>query len=208
MAVPVVDNGELLINLETVQELTTSPSLSRSHVRSYWLRETVVTKLVTAQKALPDGLEFVVAEGYRSFAEQQRIFNGYQEQLRLNHSDWSISYLYGETIKYVADPSLDPPHTTGGAVDITFARKGKLLDMGTALDATPEESQCRCYTSAEDISLTAKQNRHLLIAALSQAGLVNFPYEWWHWSYGDRVWAIHTGAPAAIYGSVAATMKA
>jgi hypothetical protein len=23
--------------------------------------------------------------------------------------------------------------------------------------------------------------------------------EWWHWSYGDRYWAVVTGAPAALY---------
>jgi D-alanyl-D-alanine dipeptidase len=36
------------------------------------------------------------------------------------------------------------------------------------------------------------------------AGLVNYPTEWWHWSYGDRYWALVTGAPAALYGPVAA----
>ena len=29
---------------------------------------------------------------------------------------------------------------------------------------------------------------------LSAAGLVNYPTEWWHWSYGDRYWALATGA--------------
>jgi len=37
---------------------------------------------------------------------------------------------------------------------------------------------------------------------LHAAGLVNYPTEWWHWSYGDRYWAMATGAPAAIYGPV------
>ncbi len=38
-------------------------------------------------------------------------------------------------------------------------------------------------------------------AVLGAAGLVNYPTEWWHWSYGDRYWAMATGAPGAIYGS-------
>jgi len=29
---------------------------------------------------------------------------------------------------------------------------------------------------------------------------VNYPTEWWHWSYGDRYWAFVTGAPHALYG--------
>jgi zinc D-Ala-D-Ala dipeptidase len=31
---------------------------------------------------------------------------------------------------------------------------------------------------------------------------VNYPTEWWHWSYGDSYWALTTGAPAAIYGPI------
>jgi D-alanyl-D-alanine dipeptidase len=38
-----------------------------------------------------------------------------------------------------------------------------------------------------------------LAAALSAAGFVNYPTEWWHWSYGDRYWAMVTGEPAALY---------
>jgi D-alanyl-D-alanine dipeptidase len=33
--------------------------------------------------------------------------------------------------------------------------------------------------------------------------LLSDPTEWWHWSYGDRYWALMTGAPAALYGPVA-----
>jgi D-alanyl-D-alanine dipeptidase len=37
---------------------------------------------------------------------------------------------------------------------------------------------------------------------LSAQGLVNYPTEWWHWSYGDRYWALVTGAPHAPYGPI------
>lgn len=40
----------------------------------------------------------------------------------------------------------------------------------------------------------------MLNAALTAAGLVNYPTEWWHWSYGDRYWALATGADHALYG--------
>jgi D-alanyl-D-alanine dipeptidase len=49
----------------------------------------------------------------------------------------------------------------------------------------------------------ARANRELLARALRGAGLVNYPTEWWHWSYGDRYWALVTGAPAALFGPVA-----
>ncbi|WP_338682009.1 M15 family metallopeptidase [Streptomyces acidiscabies] len=62
------------------------------------------------------------------------------------------------------------PHSAGAAVDLTLV--------------TP----------------AARENRRVLGEALSTAGLVNYPTEWWHWSYGDRYWALVTGAPTALYG--------
>jgi D-alanyl-D-alanine dipeptidase len=42
----------------------------------------------------------------------------------------------------------------------------------------------------------------MLASALQGAGLVNYPTEWWHWSYGDRYWAMASGRGSAIYGPV------
>jgi D-alanyl-D-alanine dipeptidase len=39
-------------------------------------------------------------------------------------------------------------------------------------------------------------------SALTKVGFVNYPGEYWHWSYGDRYWAYHVGAKEAIYGTV------
>lgn len=40
----------------------------------------------------------------------------------------------------------------------------------------------------------------MLSAALTAGGLVNYPTEWWHWSFGDRYWALATEADHAVYG--------
>jgi D-alanyl-D-alanine dipeptidase len=37
---------------------------------------------------------------------------------------------------------------------------------------------------------------------LAAAGLVNYPGAWWHWSYGDRYWALLTGAGSAPFGPI------
>lgn len=52
------------------------------------------------------------------------------------------------------------------------------------------------------IGADARAHRGLLARVLGGAGLVNYPTEWWHWSYGDRYWALVTGAPAALYGPI------
>jgi len=58
-----------------------------------------------------------------------------------------------------------------------------------------------CYTEAPNISRAARANRDILTGAMSAAGLVNYPTEWWHWSFGDRYWALTTGHPSAIHGA-------
>lgn len=42
--------------------------------------------------------------------------------------------------------------------------------------------------------------RDRLSGAMSIAGFVNYPHEWWHFSYGDQYWAWRTGVPTALYG--------
>ncbi len=39
------------------------------------------------------------------------------------------------------------------------------------------------------ISPEAAKNRKTMSQALSVVGFVNYPTEYWHWSYGDRYWA-------------------
>ncbi|HON74505.1 MAG TPA: M15 family metallopeptidase [Dermatophilaceae bacterium] len=35
---------------------------------------------------------------------------------------------------------------------------------------------------------------------LRLVGLVNYPTEWWHWSFGDRYWAWAMGERSALFG--------
>jgi zinc D-Ala-D-Ala dipeptidase len=95
------------------------------------------------------------------------------------------------------------PHTTGGAVDLTLMDKnGEPIEMGTEVNASPLKSDYATYTAAKNISKWAKKNRALLSEVMIEAGFVNYPTEWWHWSYGDKYWALQSGAPAAHYDSI------
>ena len=76
------------------------------------------------------------------------------------------------------------------------------------IDATPEQSAGTCYFDADGISRFARSHRRLLSTVLTWSGFVNYPTEWWHWSYGDRYWALVTGAPAALHGPVEITAGA
>src|SRR3989338_3396673 len=91
-----------------------------------------------------------------------------------------------ETDKWVANPLTIPPHTTGGAVDLTIVdAQGNELPMGYVLNSVSEKSITKC----EGLSTEEKKNRLLLIKLMSDVGFTNYPLEWWHWNYGDRMWA-------------------
>ena len=57
--------------------------------------------------------------------------------------------------------------------------------MGTK----PDDLNLKAYTYCREISRAAKHNRKILIRVMRRAGFVNYPREWWHWSYGDKCWA-------------------
>ncbi|WP_079064558.1 nitrilase-related carbon-nitrogen hydrolase [Streptomyces sp. NRRL F-4489] len=216
-AVPVLDCGEPLVDVRTA-----APGLLVAQLESTgdggcpeggaegagaegpfaYLRAGVVTRLEAAQKALPDGLRLRVVEGYRPPALQRRYFTRYGEELRAAHPEWDDARIHRAASRFVSPPEI-APHSAGGAVDVTLVTAdGSELDMGTPIDASPEESGGACYTCAPGLTPSARANRRVLAAALHGAGLVNYPTEWWHWSYGDRYWALTTGAEHALYGPV------
>lgn len=199
-AVPVADGGEPLVDLRETPGLRLE--LRHASTAGAWVREGVRRRLLAAQAALPDGVRLLVIEGYRPLDRQRAIFDSYREELRRRHPGWSDERLFVESTKFVS-PVEVAPHSTGGALDLTLCTvEGAELDMGTPVDATPEASRNACFTAAANIPARARRNRQMLAAALAGAGLVNYPTEWWHWSYGDRYWAYVTGRRSARYGPV------
>jgi D-alanyl-D-alanine dipeptidase len=188
-AVPVRDCGEPLTALGE------SFGPGRALVRA-----SVARRLVLARDALPRGVGLRVVDGYRTAAAQRAIISSYAAQLRLSHPAAGTAELERLISRFVA-PLAVAPHVAGAAADLTLVDgAGRELDLGTPVDATPEQSEGACYFDAPRVGKQARANRELLARVLRGAGLVNYPTEWWHWSYGDRYWALVTGAPAALYG--------
>ncbi|MEU7563755.1 M15 family metallopeptidase [Streptomyces eurythermus] len=197
-AIPVADCGEPLIDVRgtlLVDDRKADTTGSYAH-----LRRGVLDRLVHAQSLLPNGLRLLHVEGYRPPDLQRRYFEEYADELRAANPAWSDDQVHEAASRYVSPPEI-APHSAGAAVDLTLVdADGTELDMGTRVNASPEESDGACYTDADSISHQARTNRSLLVSALSVAGLINYRTEWWHWSYGDRYWALMTNQPAALYG--------
>ncbi|KKW64579.1 D-alanyl-D-alanine dipeptidase [Mycolicibacterium elephantis] len=78
-------------------------------------------------------------------------------------------------------------HEAGLSVDVTLARDGEPLDMGTGFD----EFVPRANAYATDgVSAAAQQNRARLREAMRLGGLTVYSGEWWHFdgpnAYGDH----------------------
>jgi D-alanyl-D-alanine dipeptidase len=164
------------------------------------LRSGVVERLLVAERRLPPGIALLVIEGHRPAWLQRGYFEEHLADLRGLHPNWSADRLRVEASKYIS-PLGVAPHPCGAAVDLTLSHPdGAELQMGTRVNASPKESDNACFMVVSTISTEAQENRLILAGALSGVGLVNYPTEWWHWSFGDRYWAAATGASAALYG--------
>ncbi len=98
-----------------------------------------------------------------------------------------------------------PPHSTGGAFDIYLIdTQGNAVPMGIhPKDWMEDLSGKVSKTDSQFISAIARRNRAAMSKALLAEGFVNYPAEYWHWSYGDRYWALVRHQKHALYGSVA-----
>jgi D-alanyl-D-alanine dipeptidase len=199
-AIPVTDCGEPLVDVRKsllVDDRKADAANAFAH-----LRQGVLGRLLHAQSLLPGGLRLLFIEGYRPSHLQRRYFEEYADELRTTNPAWTQEQVHEAASRFVSPPEI-APHSAGAAVDLTLVdADGRELDMGTRVNASPEESDGACYTDAPGLSDRARTNRATLGSALSSAGLINYCTEWWHWSVGDRYWALQTGQPAALYGPV------
>lgn len=203
-SIPVDDAGEALVDLRALGfgYLGTQPA-------GAWVRAGVADRLLRAAAELPRYRRLLVREAHRSPAEQHRILTAYRAALLRRTPDLDELTLRRMASRFVA-PLDVAPHVAGAAVDLTLGdASGRVLAMGRAGAGDDAERSARiCAFASEDIDAEARANRDLLGGALSAAGLVNYPSEWWHWSFGDRYWAYATSAGTAIYGPVDALTAA
>jgi len=176
------------------------------------LRTSVGEKLarVNARAGLA-GLELFLFDAWRPRAVQAFFHDVWMPgELKRRHPELSGEALREEVERYWAAPSEDEnapaPHATGGAVDLTLRRKGgDPLWMGSLFDdVTALANRDRFETiSAENFSFSdreAQANRRLLHWLMAEEGFAGHPDEWWHFSWGDQMWAALTGADHAHYG--------
>ena len=182
---PCVASGEPLQPVSSLAALDAYCELGILPPRAPRLRIGVIGRLATADEMLPDEFGLVVLDGWRSLADQQCLLGYYG-------SDASKSGF----VAPISPEGARPPHATGGAVDLTLSWRGVALGLGTDYDSFSETARLGAFEEGGDGLV--RRLRRLLAGVMDAAGMVCYGPEWWHWSFGDDVWASATGK-VAIY---------
>ena len=222
--IPIVDNNEKLISIPSeIDLIDPHPYLAlgapyKSRRRIWSLREGVVSRLVRANNYLQTihkNYSLILYDTWRPIEVQSYMFNlAYESECKRRGVEFQSNDMnsHPEIIKKVekfwAYPSPNiknpPPHSTGAAIDITFVdENGVFLDMGCDIDqmddtAIPDYYQNRTNQKEKN----CHYRRKILRETMYKFGFVQHPNEWWHFSYGDQLWAWKNNEKNAIYGKV------
>jgi zinc D-Ala-D-Ala dipeptidase len=166
------------------------------------IRKTIADKLLDTQNRIGT-IRFKIWDGWRPRDVQHQIYMQYWRKLETKHPKWPKVKLEQEVGKFVSvatDPHRIPIHATGGAIDLTLTdNSGQDLEMGTGFDHFGPESAA-LYYEKNDIDEQVRANRGRLRELMVAAGFRHDDDEWWHFDYGNQIWAASTGRPYAVYG--------
>ena len=192
--IKIKENHDPMVDIKDDEKLFFSAELQReSHV---YLRKSVYNKLKNIQ--LPKGYYIKIMSAYRSLDEQKKRQDSKYKEIQTKYPELTENELVHKVKILCADPRVGfGGHQTGGAIDITLCDKnGKDYDMGSAYRASTPQ----IHTDNKNITPQQKQHRKILIDALKQLDFANYPLEWWHHSYGDRLWAAYKHHNQCMYG--------
>jgi D-alanyl-D-alanine dipeptidase len=205
--IPIENLVEKLIDLNKIKNprMRAYSSIDLTHKDAYddysKVRYGLYKGLVAMLDKLPPDVGIAYSEGLRPLDMQKEYFDNKLKETLLTIKDKELAYQ--ETSKFVS-PFIDntPTHCTGAAIDMSLFRvvKGKpeLLDMGKFDVTTGVNNQSETFS--QNTTPAQRVNRLLLLKAATEVGLVNYGWEWWHYSYGDKAWAYVKGEKKAKYG--------
>lgn len=201
---PVKENNEPLIDLAKF-DFILEPSYFNQGLANenrMFLREGVVKKLALIQRKLKI-YQFKIWDGFRSRTVQNNIYRKFWNEMKTKHPDWNDDRLKIEVGVFVTaanDITRIPPHASGGAVDLTLVDlAGKELAMGTEFDHFGPEAHSAFYDE-HNLDLKIRKNRTMLREAMMAEGFSQYSDEWWHFDYGNQLWAFTLNKPCAFYG--------
>ena len=202
--VVIKENNEPLIEIVEIERIKLG-LIKKPGETSFLVRKTILEKLKKVTKNLPTQFNLTIIEGYRSIEAQQRSWDRSFDALKEENLSWSDIEIENKVKLVVARPHPLANHHCGGAVDLTLAHSDNtLVDMSSPYPSQGYGMEIRSKFPmfSEFITDEQKQNRKILRDVMLNSGLVFYPGEWWHYCYGDRMWAVYTKQKECFYGPI------
>lgn len=182
--------------LDTTQKRT----IVFADVASRYARKGMITRLGRAADLVfvTHGLKLLIYELYRSPKKQAELRKRDKEEIIRAHPEFNEEQIMSALNRISAGVGSSG-HQTGAAVDLSLCDEhGNPLDMGTRYLEHNEKTVTECRS----ITKEQRNNRKILLDAMHEVGFVNYPGEWWHFCYGDKMWAAYKHRRYAIYGEL------
>lgn len=212
-SIPIQELGESLVPIPGDLFLLESPHpyqalgapYQQSRVDSpYYLRAGVLERLKQAQGLLNQdypGWKILVFDAYRPVEVQQFMVDfyfqktveekGYTCPLSPSQEGEILEIVYQFWALPSLNPLTPPPHSTGAALDITLVNSDhKVVDMGSPIDEISPRSSPNYFAESGEVQAQEYHRyRMILKDVMLKVGFQQHPQEWWHFCYGDQMWA-------------------
>jgi D-alanyl-D-alanine dipeptidase len=207
------ESGDPVVQIPEGRGLHVAPAYHARGIRSapaeVRIRQRVLDALYRASASLPDGIDILVWDGLRSLQTQTEIVEDFRASLPEPDRDAVIEqYLALPPESERAFRECPPPHSTGGAVDLSLCDpSGRPLDLGADFDQFDEKAWLSYYESSPGRTQDGPGGeqrcrlRRVLFWAMLGAGFAPYPWEYWHYELGTPVAAAYHGRTVAEYGA-------
>ncbi len=195
------DNSPLISLKESGFNLMFEPSVKKDY--KYLVRKAVFEKIGRISKILDKQAKVLIIRSvWRSFAHQKLLRDRRVKIIKKEYPNKSLEEI-SNVVSYFIAPEEESMHSTGGAVDalIYDLKKDAVIDFGNN-DGLKLELNKTCYPFHPDITPQVRKNRELLINLFDKEDFVVDPKEYWHFDYGNVIWAIEKGRKYAKYGII------
>lgn len=175
-------------------------SLNPAYNKVY-VRQTVKEMLDTAALSLPTNLQLIVRAGHRPLEVQKRLLEMVKQDYLSTNPEATQQQALEFARTFVSDPEVKlPPHCCGAAVDVDVldVETEQLVDFGCPVNTDDEIS----FLDTDKINDAQRANRQILQDAMLGAGFAPFIHEWWHFSYGDQIWADYYKKTTELYSII------
>jgi zinc D-Ala-D-Ala dipeptidase len=167
-----------------------------------WLQVSVLEKLQRVDLAIRRRTggtgRLLIWDALRSLQTQTYLYERETARLSQLLAGLAPAEIRARVDDIVRPPSIDlpPPHTTGGAVDVTIFTDGSDTILGTFDDFSDygRPDYFDKFPPVDAQSRRVKELRDILRDEMLREDFTGIPSEFWHFEYGTRYWSQPRGA--------------